>query len=147
MKTIIALCILAFPLLTLAAPPKVAYEMVNKVNGVVVSTDILVKEGDKCKVYSKDLHETFITIYSCKLDATKFQLAGQRHSSCYAESSGQAPIPTADAVQQFSVKQSSTSRIEMKSHESEADYEVTVTLKKIDLVSVSQKIGDSQCIL
>lgn len=147
MKTLLALCVIAFPLFSFAAPPKVAYEMVNKVNGVVVSTDILVKEGDKCKVYSKDLYETFITVYTCKLDATRFQLAGQRHSSCYAESSGQAAIPTADVVQQFSVKESTTSRIEMKSHESEADYEVTVTLKKIDLSNVPAKLGDNQCIL
>ena len=147
MKTTFALCVLALPLFALAAPSKVAYEMVNKVNGVVVSTDILVKEGDKCKVYSKDLHETFITIYNCKLDSSKFQLTGQRHSSCYAESSGQAPTPTADAAQQFSVKESTTTRIEMKSHESEADYEITLTLKKIDLNNVPAKIGDTQCML
>ena len=147
MKTTFALCVLAFPLFTLAAPSKVAYEMVNKVNGVVVSTDILVKEGDKCKVYSKDIYETFITVYNCKLDSSKFQLAGQRYSSCYAESSGQPPIPTTDATQQFTVKQSSANRIEMKSHESEVNYEVTMTLKKIDLSNVPAKIGDSQCVL
>jgi len=125
----------------------VAYEMVNKVNGVVVSRDILVKEGDKCKVYSKDLHETFITIYNCKLDSSKFQLTGQRHSSCYAESSGQSAVPTSEADQHFSVKAMTETSIEMKSRESEVNYEVTVTLKKLDLNKVPAKLGDAQCML
>lgn len=147
MKTLFALCALSFSLSTLAAPPKVAYEMVNKVNGVVVRTDIMVKEGDRCKVYSKDIHETFITLYSCKLDAAKFHMGGERMSSCYAESSGQQAIPTAEADKHYSVKVMTPNEIVMKSRESEVNYEITVTLKKIDLTSVPREIGDSQCIL
>lgn len=146
MKLKLALCILAFPILSMAAPAKVAYEMVNKVNGVVVRTDIMVKEGEKCKVYSKDIYQTFIAEYNCRLDNTKFHLGGERISSCYAESSGQSASPTAEADQHFSVKETTASRIEMKSRASEADYEVTVTLKKIDLNKVPEKIGDNQCI-
>jgi|GEM_PF-5168197 len=147
MKLPLALCILAFPVLSIAAPSKVAYEMVNKVNGDVVRTDVLVKEGDKCKIYSKDIYQTFITTYTCKLDTSKFSLNNEKVTTCYAESSGEEASPTAEADQHFQVNQNTPNHIELKSRASEPEYVLTVTLKKIDLKAVPSKIGDSQCIL
>lgn len=147
MKLKLALCILAFPILSIAAPNKVAYEMVNKVNGEVVRTDILVKEGDKCKIYSKDIYQTYVTIYNCQLDASKFHMTSERATTCYAESSGEVPNRTYEADQLYNIKESTTTKIELKSRASEAEYELTVTLKKIDLTKVPERIRDSQCIL
>jgi len=143
--TFATLGLLAFPLLSLAAP-KEAYEMVNKVNGVVVRTDILVKEGNLCKVYSKDLYETFITMYDCRLDTTKFTMGSEKISSCYAESSGQAFNRTYEADQHFNVHDKTENKIELKSRDSHQEYQVTVTLKKIDFSRVAAKVGDSHCI-
>lgn len=147
MKLKLALCLLTFPLVSIAAPPKVAYEMVNKVNGEIVRTDVLVKEGDRCKIYSKDIFQTFITTYTCKLDTSKFYLGNEKLSTCYAESSGEEPSPTAEADQHFLVNQNTPHHIELKSRASEEEYILTVTLKKIDLKKLPEKVGDSRCLL